>query len=223
MAHPLASSIIVGISQAADWKLDEPQWTGRMKIISKGKVAFIKLQDKNSGELFAQAPVDQYPGCAVEAVTDSSRYFVVRIQDDNGRHAFIGVGFADRGDSFDFNVALQDHFKWVKQESEFAKQEATQSSAPPLDLGFKEGQTIKISIGNIKKKEAGGAKSRPSAGGLLPPPPGAKTGSPQSPFDTQPTTMTLPSTLDLDSSAPAAPQPTADIWGDFTSAPAVSR
>lgn len=37
-----------------------------------------------SGELFAQAPVDQYPGIAVEAVTDSSRYFVVRIQDETG-------------------------------------------------------------------------------------------------------------------------------------------
>ena len=37
-------------TRAADWKLDEPAWTGRMKIISKGKVAFIKLEDKNSGK-----------------------------------------------------------------------------------------------------------------------------------------------------------------------------
>jgi hypothetical protein len=34
-------------------------------------------------------------------------------QDDTGRKAYIGIGFADRSDSFDLNVALQDHFKQV--------------------------------------------------------------------------------------------------------------
>lgn len=37
-----------------------------------------------TGELFAQAPIDQYPGIAVETVADSSRYFVIRIQDGTG-------------------------------------------------------------------------------------------------------------------------------------------
>lgn len=85
-----------------------------MRITAKGSTAFIKLEDKSSGEgeprgsalrgeqrcaaepgltppgsrfpgeLFAQAPVEQFPGIAVEGVTDSSRYFVIRIEDGNG-------------------------------------------------------------------------------------------------------------------------------------------
>jgi len=30
-----------------------------------------------------------------------------------GRAAFIGLGFTDRGDSFDLLVSIQDHFKYV--------------------------------------------------------------------------------------------------------------
>lgn len=36
--------------RAADWKLDEPAWSGRMKITAKGKMAFIKLEDTNTGK-----------------------------------------------------------------------------------------------------------------------------------------------------------------------------
>uniref|UniRef100_F6QUV8 NECAP endocytosis associated 2 n=1 Tax=Equus caballus TaxID=9796 RepID=F6QUV8_HORSE len=71
--------------RAAEWQLDQPSWSGRLRITAKGQVAYIKLEDRTSGELFAQAPVDQFPGTAVESVTDSSRYFVIRIEDGNGR------------------------------------------------------------------------------------------------------------------------------------------
>jgi adaptin ear-binding coat-associated protein 1/2 len=55
-----------------------------MRLVCKGEELIMKLEDKTSGELFAKCPIDKYPGVALESVTDSSRYFVVRIQDDNG-------------------------------------------------------------------------------------------------------------------------------------------
>uniref|UniRef100_A0A8D2BDN4 NECAP endocytosis associated 2 n=1 Tax=Sus scrofa TaxID=9823 RepID=A0A8D2BDN4_PIG len=184
-----------------------------------------------TGELFAQAPVDQFPGTAVESVTDSSRYFVIRIEDGNGRRAFIGIGFGDRGDAFDFNVALQDHFKWVKQQCEFAKQAQNPDQGPKLDLSFKEGQTIKLNIANMKKKEgaAGTPRARPASTGglsLLPPPPGGRTST----LTAHPGehlsvggSVIQPAVVPSSGGATVSwPQPkpataaTADIWGDFT-------
>ncbi|KAG8135019.1 putative Adaptin ear-binding coat-associated protein [Naja naja] len=201
------------------------------------------------GELFAQAPIDQYPGIAVETVNDSSRYFVIRIQDGNGRSAFIGIGFGDRGDAFDFNVALQDHFKWVKQETEISRESQELDSRPKLDLGFKEGQTIKLNIGNMPTKKSGPAKPRPAGSGglsLLPPPPGGKMAPPPPAPPVPPLSSTAISNhvtpppvpksssagntdilLDFDlppSAASKGPPPallpaTADLWGDFSTAP----
>uniref|UniRef100_A0A672T5D7 Adaptin ear-binding coat-associated protein 1 n=1 Tax=Sinocyclocheilus grahami TaxID=75366 RepID=A0A672T5D7_SINGR len=184
--------------RAADWKLDTPDWTGRMRITAKGKVAYIKLEDKVSGELFAQAPVNEYPGIAMETVSDSSRYFVLRIQDDNGRSAFIGVGFGDRGDAFDFNVALQDHFKWVKQENEIKSSQAA-DSGPKLDLEMF------------------------LCFGLLPPPPGGKIAPPPSSNHNtvQPSGGAQTGCLlELDSSnsnTVVQSNPSSDLWGDFSS------
>ena len=48
--------------RASDWKLDAPDFTGRLKVVSRGEKLFIKIEDKVSGELFAQCPIEEYPG-----------------------------------------------------------------------------------------------------------------------------------------------------------------
>uniref|UniRef100_A0A146LY01 NECAP-like protein CG9132 n=1 Tax=Lygus hesperus TaxID=30085 RepID=A0A146LY01_LYGHE len=196
--------------KAADWNLNDPQWTGRMRLVYKDTECVLKLEDKNSGELFAKCPIDKYPGVAIEPVSDSSRYFVLRIQDDNaGRSAFIGVGFSDRSDSFDLNVALQDHFNWLKKSEEIEKEKDVPK--PELDLRFKEGETIKINMKITKKDGSDGPSSKPKAkvggGGLLPPPPGGvKIAPPPAPSVNS-------------SPSHAAPSGKGESWGEFASAP----
>ncbi|XP_046851085.1 adaptin ear-binding coat-associated protein 1-like [Xenia sp. Carnegie-2017] len=209
--------------RAADWKLDQPDWTGRMRVCSKGNELYVKLEDNTNGELFAKCPVDAHPGIAVESVLDSSRYFVLRIQDDGGRHAFIGIGFQDRGDSFDFNVSLQDHFKQLKQEKDHADSETV--NAPKLDLGFKEGQTIRINFGN-KTASAPTNKSKytgNSTVGVLPPPPSGnvvpRIAGPVSATSGKPnTTSNIGSSAFQPTNIPLMTNNTPSDWSDFTMA-----
>lgn len=35
--------------RASDWKLDAPDWDGRLRVVAKGNELFIKLEDKTSG------------------------------------------------------------------------------------------------------------------------------------------------------------------------------
>lgn len=61
-------------------------------------------QDGTSGELFAQVNYIS-PYTQVEPVLDSSRYFVLRVEGEGGKRAYIGMGFEERGDAFDFQVS----------------------------------------------------------------------------------------------------------------------
>lgn len=169
--------------RAADWKLDSPNYICRLKIISKGERCLIRLEDRNTGGHFATCPIESYPSIAVENVEDSTRYFVIRVQNDNGQQAFLGIGFNDRSDSFDFNVALQDHFKYLKQAKQIEQETKTSTTdtiqqQPKLDLSFKEGQTIKINLkSTLPGDEQAKKSSRPTnesfTPGILPPPPGS--------------------------------------------------
>lgn len=105
--------------KCGEWLQSDKIWSGRLRVVSCDTRCEIRLEDPNSGELFAACFV--HPGqreAAVESVLDSSRYFVLRIEDGRGKHAFIGLGFNERNEAFDFNVALSDHEKYVKREVE---------------------------------------------------------------------------------------------------------
>ncbi|OBZ69340.1 Adaptin ear-binding coat-associated protein 2 [Grifola frondosa] len=172
--------------RAQEWgDLGNPLWKGRMRIIERSSGVAIQFEDATTGELFARADYDPAKPC-VEAVLDSSRYFVVRVE-DNGKRAYIGMGFLERTDSFDFNVALQDYTKrWRARMNPPESSTDTPSphvpAGPKKDYTLKEGQTFSISIPGRAKSSSPGVNllggsssgSFSSSGSgipLLPPPP----------------------------------------------------
>jgi len=200
--------------KAADWPDQALIWQGRLLIVERGDLAIIRLVHSQNGETFAECPV--HPG-SVEPVLDSSRYFVLRVEDRaTKRHAFLGMGFQERGEAFDFNAALQDHDRRVAD----AKQIASRASAgaPAVDYSLHAGQTIHVelkanpTVSNAAAKPHATPASTPrpsgsgvmfsSNGGLLPPPPGSRSRAKAAPA--------------------ASTSASSSAWGDFTSAPAAS-
>jgi len=149
--------------RAAEWVEPHAKLisTCRIKVMSRGKDATIRLEDSRSGELFAETPVCEPLDKYVEPVLDSSRYFVLRLESDGGKnHAFVGMGFEERSPAFDFNVALQDHLKHVERE------EKPIDWGPSKDLSLKPGESLQINIKLPKKKSATSSSSSSSGAGL---------------------------------------------------------
>ncbi|EAY02287.1 hypothetical protein TVAG_031030 [Trichomonas vaginalis G3] len=129
-------------------------WTGRCRVLTKGKFSRVVLDNPNTGEVFAECPLD-HPN-AVEKVLDSSRYFVLRVVKGT-KHAFIGMGFDDRNQAFDFNVAREEAANNMNNYDQRKTQ--AQSGAPAeikssgTDYSLQAGQKITINI-------PGGASTR---------------------------------------------------------------
>ncbi|GMJ00738.1 ATP-binding cassette I18, non-intrinsic ABC protein 4 [Hibiscus trionum] len=153
--------------KCGEWLQSDKIWSGRLRVVSCKDRCEIRLEDPNSAELFAACFI--YPGqreSSVEPALDSSRYFVLKIEDGNGKHAFIGVGFNERNEAFDFNVALSDHEKYVSRENEKEASETNASDPligihPAVNHRLKEGETIRI---NVKPKPSSGTGMLSAAG-----------------------------------------------------------
>lgn len=59
-----------------------------------------------------------------------------------GKYAFIGIGFQERSDAFDFSVSIQDHQKRIER----LEKKIDLSQYPTKDYSMKEGETIKVNL-----------------------------------------------------------------------------
>ncbi|XP_078431568.1 adaptin ear-binding coat-associated protein 1 NECAP-1 [Wolffia australiana] len=167
--------------RADEWNVNKWVWEGSLKVISKGEECIIKLEDKNTGELYARAFLRKGEPHPVEPVIDSSRYFVLRIEENLGgrvRHAFIGMGFRERTQAYDFQAALHDHMKYLDKRKTAEEMEQHFQSNPSVDYSLREGETLVLQIknkGNLSLKPfvslEQSSSSKPAPVQLQPPPP----------------------------------------------------
>lgn len=149
----------------ADWK--EKVWQGSVKVVTRNDLTAVLLVERLKGEngcandsIFAVCPIKEG---AVERCVDSSRYFVLRIENQSGKHMFIGVAFNERNDAFDFNTSLEDARR--EREFEVKRQNMTGdgdimgtdkffgSPTPVRDYSLKEGEKIHVAIPKLKKNQ----------------------------------------------------------------------
>lgn len=153
--------------RGADW--DQEVWQGIVKVVERGNLTVVLLVDRGNGSIFAVCPVKDG---AVDRCVDSSRYFVLRVENANGRHMFIGMAFNERNDAFDFNISLED----ARRQREAEKNPIKIPAIPAKDYSIKEGQKIKVSIpknpggnDNHDNKRNKRREKKPSSGGFLKP------------------------------------------------------
>lgn len=223
--------IIIDVCSAEDWNLAKPIATCSLIVIRRDNALLIRLlaeKEKEGGPtgatekyLFAQCSaeldftqVDESEECTtkrklrpnkmehwVESVVDSSRYFAVRISDENtGREANIGMGFRERNDALNFKMSLQDYENAMRKEGIVScldyseKNKAHSTSSPENDtsstepimavsnLSLKEGEKIHVNLkgtsrARARKNQSGDANA--SGKSLLlrkPPPPASSFG-----------------------------------------------
>lgn len=137
--------------RADEWDINKWAWEGTMKVVSKGEECIIRLEDKTSGELYARAFLRDGDPHPVEPVIDSSRYFVLRVEENIGgrlRHAFIGIGFRERPQAYDFQAALHDHMKYLNKKKTAEEMEHQFQHTSSVDYSLKDGETLVLQLNN---------------------------------------------------------------------------
>mmetsp|Transcript_12606 Transcript_12606/g.18881 ORF Transcript_12606/g.18881 Transcript_12606/m.18881 type:complete len:241 (+) Transcript_12606:124-846(+) len=188
--------------RAEEWGLENPALSGSLTISRLNQKCYIKLfKSTSKGEIGAKPIL--FGKCTillgngrnlqhfVEHTVDSSRYFVLRCEEEekSGKVAHVGIGFRERATSFDFKAVLDD-FVRSEERSKKAQQlqlevediegcgDAGGQKTPRQDFSLQEGQTIHLSL-PTKGRRRGKSQHEKGDGSFLVPPPGQKKDGPK--------------------------------------------
>jgi adaptin ear-binding coat-associated protein 1/2 len=244
--HVPATHVSTLAPRADAWDPEHPFLTGSLQVLQKGDACWIRMFEPpkdgaavdSGGErtLFAQCPVEISKELALELYVqdcaDSSRYFMVRVEDEaTKRRAYLGIGFPERASAFNFKAALQDYVKYIYRQMEVAAMAAQAAAGEAMsaedgstsprtqDLSIPKGSTIRINLkvnsgasgenAEPRRRTSSEGQDRSAASPpkipLLPPPPA------------DPLALASPSNKTAQTSKPSTVGEDED-WGDFTSA-----
>ncbi len=153
--------------RGADWS--DKIWQGTLKVVerssssggeSNGTTAVLLVDADEERNVFAVCPIRHHAlndrnysrsSNGVDRCVDSSRYFVLRIQNAEGRHTYIGLAFNERNDAFDFNTALEDSRREKEVERRLALLGTNEDDdgggyKKQVDYTMKVGEKIHVSI-----------------------------------------------------------------------------
>ncbi|GFZ12877.1 adaptin ear-binding coat-associated protein 1 NECAP-1 [Actinidia rufa] len=64
------------------------------------------------------------------------------------RHAFIGIGFRERTEAYDFQAALHDHMKYLNKKKTAEEMEQQYQKTSSVDYSLKDGETLVLRLKN---------------------------------------------------------------------------
>lgn len=163
---------------------------------TSNEVSYLSAINQENFRLFAECPINMDPRFVkdlkeekrykappleafVDTVTDSSRYFVIKCQDQHSkRSALLGIGFREREKALDFKATIQDYLQYMNRQlttqkvpetrqnvvnsnsrKVLEKDASTESNdsicqSTNLDLSLKDGEKIKINLKGLKLKNS---------------------------------------------------------------------
>lgn len=84
----------------------------RIASAAKAKTAFSASSSLSAASVLVEQPLDFY----LEPTVDSSRYYALRVSQQRGATAVLGIGFRERQSSFDLRSSLDDHLARVARQ-----------------------------------------------------------------------------------------------------------